>query len=268
MLAPLGAVPLAAVGLTMAVLTILGAGVYGLLVVLSTRIGEAQGAGQGRRIPFILRNGLVLGLIAGIGCAAVMTAVWPLLPMLGQPAEVIAAMPAYWFTMALLMIPFSVLTVFKSAFEAVGRAWLGTGFAFLGVGLNVPLNYMLIWGIGPFPMLGLTGAGIASLVAEALAVLAAWVWWRRAKSMRRLRLRKSLDRSEMASALREGAPLGMMYVAETGATAVGTFLIGLFGTVALAGNQIALSIESAVLHAAAGHHRRSCYFDRTSQGCR
>ncbi|MFZ4687523.1 MAG: polysaccharide biosynthesis C-terminal domain-containing protein, partial [Hyphomonadaceae bacterium] len=68
-----------------------------------------------------------------------------------------------------------MLTVFKSAFEAVGRPWLGTSFAFLGVGLNVPLNYMLIWGIGPFPMLGLTGAGIASLVAESLALLAAWV---------------------------------------------------------------------------------------------
>lgn len=244
MLAPLGAIPLAAVGLTNAVLIILVAGVYGLLGALSIRIGNAHGAKQGRRIPLILRSGLALGLVVGVGSVAVMAAVWPALPWLGQPAEVITAMPAYWAAMALFMVPFAVLTVFKSVFEAVGRPWLGTAFAFLGVLINVPLNYVLIWGIGPFPMLGLTGAGIASFTAETLALIAAWFWWRRARSMRRLRLRTPIDRAEMAAAFREGAPLGVMYIAETGATAVATFLVGLFGTIALAGNQVALSVES------------------------
>lgn len=244
MLAPLGPVPLAAAGLTGAVLVIVLAGGYGLLSALSVRIGEAHGARQGRRVPFILRNGLILGLFVGLASVAAMAAAWPVLPFLGQPDEVIAALPAYWAWMALFMIPFSILTVFKSAFEAVGRPWLGTAFAFLGVVLNVPLNYALIWGPGPLPALGLQGAGIASFLAEALALLAAWVWWRGARSMRRLRLRRPFDRAEIGAALREGAPLGLMYVAETGATAVATFLIGLFGTVALAGNQIALSIES------------------------
>lgn len=246
MLAPLGPVPLAAVGLTGAVLVIILAGVFGLLAALSVRIGEAHGARQGRRIPFILRNGLVLGLCTGLAGVAAMALLWPVLPRLGQPPEVIAAMPAYWAAMALWLLPFSVLTVFKSAFEAVDRPWLGAGFAFLGVVLNVPLNYVLIWGIGPFPMLGLAGAGIASFAAEVLALLAAWLYWGRARSMRRLRLRRPLDRNEIAATLREGAPLGLMYVAETGATAVATFLIGLFGTVALAGNQVALSVESVL----------------------
>ena len=63
----------------------------------------------------------------------------PLLPLLGQPDEVIAAMPAYWFWICAFLIPFSILTAFKSAFEAVEKPWLGTAFAFLGVGVNVPL---------------------------------------------------------------------------------------------------------------------------------
>jgi MATE family multidrug resistance protein len=237
-------VPLASAGLTGAVLVIVIAGIYGLLAALSVRIGEAWGAGEGRRISYILRNGLTLGLLVGLGGAGAMALAWPFLPLFRQPPEVIAAMPGYWAMMALWILPFSVLTVFKSAFEAVGRPWLGAGFAFLGAALNVPLNYALIWGPGPLPAFGLTGAGIASFLAEALALLAAWAFWARARSMRRLRLRKGLSRAEMASALREGAPLGLMYVAETGASAVATFLVGLFGTVALAGNQVALSIES------------------------
>ncbi len=242
MLAPFGPLPLAAVGITNAVAVILFAAIYGLLSAMSVRVGAAHGAGQGRRIPGILRNGLALGWVVGTGGATAMLAVWPLLPSLGQPREVLAIMFPYWVTISLLMLPFSVLTVFKATFEAVDRPWVGTGFAFLAVGINVPLNYALIWGIGPLPPLGLTGAGIASLAAEALALAAAWAFWARARSMRRLRLRSGISGAEMASVAREGAPLGLMYVAETGAMAVATLMIGTFGAVALAGNQVAMSV--------------------------
>lgn len=242
MLAPLGPLPLAAVGITNAVAIILWAAIYGLLSAMSVRVGAAYGAGQGRRIPVLLRNGLALGAMVGVAGALLMLASWLLLPLLGQPPEVLAIMFPYWLCIAALMLPFSVLLVFKSTFEAVDRPWVGTGFAFLAVGINIPLNYALIWGIGPFPALGLTGAGIASLVAESLALLAAWAFWRRARSMRRLRLRAALSGAEMAGVAREGAPLGLMYIAETGAMAVATLMIGTFGAVALAGNQVAMSV--------------------------
>lgn len=242
MLAPLGPVPLAAVGLTNAAAIIVYAALYGLLSVMSVRIGTAYGAGAARTIPAILRNGLALGAVAGVGGALVMGAIWPLMPLFGQPAEVLEAMPAYWAAMSLLMIPFSILTVFKSTFEAVGRPWVGTFFAFTAVVLNVPLNYALIWGVGPFPMLGLTGAGIATVTAESIALAAAWMYWQRAPSMRRLRLRRPLDTATIRATAVEGAPLGLMYVAETGAVAVATLIIGTFGTVALAGNQVAMAV--------------------------
>jgi MATE family multidrug resistance protein len=234
--------PLAAVGITNAVAIILYAAIWGLLSAMSVRVGTAHGAGQGRRIPAILRNGLALGWGVGVLGALVMLALWPMLPLLGQPKEVLAIMLPYWVAISVLMIPFSVLTVFKATFEAVDRPWVGTGFALLAVAINVPLNYALIWGIGPLPMLGLTGAGIASLAAESLALLAAWVFWARARSTRRLRLRARLNGEEIASVAREGAPLGLMYIAETGAMAVATLMIGTFGAVALAGNQVAMSV--------------------------
>ncbi len=63
MLAPLGPVPLAAVGLTGAGSTILFATVWGVLTTLGVRVGTAWGAGEALRIPHILRNGLVLGAL-------------------------------------------------------------------------------------------------------------------------------------------------------------------------------------------------------------
>jgi len=242
MLAPLGPVALAAAGLAGAVALIIYAALYGLLSALSVRIGQAWGAGQARRIPLILRNGLALGALAGLAGALVMGASFLLLPWLGQPPEVIAAVPGYWAAISLFMIPFALLTVFKASFEAIDRPWLGTGFAFIAVAVNVPLNYALIWGAGPLPELGLLGAGIASVLAESFALALAWAFWRGAPSMRRLRLRRALTLSEIGASLREGAPLGALYVAETGAMAVAVAMIGTFGTVALAANQVASSI--------------------------
>lgn len=242
MLAPLGPVALAAAGLAGAVALIIYAALYGLLSALSVRIGQAWGAGEARRIPLILRNGLALGALAGLAGALVMGASFLLLPWLGQPPEVIAAVPGYWAAISLFMIPFALLTVFKASFEAIDRPWLGTGFAFIAVAVNVPLNYALIWGAGPLPELGLLGAGIASVLAESFALALAWAFWRGAPSMRRLRLRRALTLSEIGASLREGAPLGALYVAETGAMAVAVAMIGTFGTVALAANQVANAI--------------------------
>ncbi|MCC5976173.1 MAG: MATE family efflux transporter [Rubellimicrobium sp.] len=242
MLAPLGPLPLAAVGITNGVAVILYASIYGLLSAMSVRVGNAHGARLQRRIPAILRNGLVLGAITGVAGAGVMLAAWPLLGYLRQPPEVLAIMFPYWVAISVVMIPFSVLTVFKATLEAVDRPWQAAGLAFLAVIINVPLNYSLIWGLGPLPQLGLTGAGIASVVAETLALGAAWLYWARARSMRRLRLRAALSGAEIASVAREGAPLGLMYTAEAGAMTVATLMIGTFGAVALAGNQVAMSV--------------------------
>lgn len=242
MLAPLGAVPLAAVGMTSAVSLILISAIAGLLSALSVRIGAAHGAGAGRQIPAMLKAGLTLGLLVGMAGTAVMLALWPLMPLLGQPPEVIAIAFPYWVAVSVMLIPYSVLTVFASVFEAVDRPWLGTALAFLAVVVNIPLNYALIWGIGPFPMLGLAGAGLATLLAESFALLVAFGLWRYAPALRRLRLRRVMAWGDLRATLRNGAPMGVLYVAETGAMAVATLIIGLFGTVALAGNQVAMSV--------------------------
>jgi multidrug resistance protein, MATE family len=242
MLAPLGALPLAAVGMTGAVSLMMVAAIAGLLSALSVRIGAAYGARAGRAIPVMLRAGLMLGLTVGVAGAGVMLAMWPLMPLLGQPAEVIAIAFPYWASIALMLIPYSLLTVFASVFEAVDRPWLGTALALFAVLVNIPLNYALIWGIGPFPQLGLLGAGLASLLAETIALALAFGLWRFAPSLRRLRLRGTLSWADMRATLRLGAPMGVLYIAETGAMAVATLIIGLFGTVALAGNQVAMSV--------------------------
>lgn len=242
MVAPLGAAPLGAVGLTSSVIIIAYAAIYGALSTIGIGVAQAHGARATGRIAGLVRNGLALGLMVGATGTALVLLAGLALPYLGQPAEVIAVIAPYWVAMALLLIPFSLLIVMKQLFDSIDRPWLGVGFAFLATGVNVPLNWVLIYGPGPLPALGLTGAGIASLVSESVGFGAAYLYWRRARSTRRLRIRAPVTRAEVARIGGEGAPLGLMYAAETGAYALAGMMIGWFGAAALAANQVVSAV--------------------------
>src|SRR2546428_2591044 len=102
--------------------------------------------------------------------------------------------------------------------------------------LLVVLSPALIWGWGPFPRLGIAGAGVAVVIYYCLGSLVLGVALRSRRnlvrlSLRRVRLRVALFRD----ILRVGLP-GALNTIQTNLTVVVlTGLVGAFGTVALAG---------------------------------
>lgn len=234
MIAPLGTLALAGAALTGAIIVILYAGLYGFVASVGIEAAHRYGAGDTDGLGRVLRSGLALGLGAGAAGAAFMAGAFWLLGPMGQPPEVLAILWPYWLSMALFLVPVATLYVIGQVLNAMDRPWTGAGLAFVGVALNVPLNYTLIWGLGPIPALGLVGAGIASLLAEAGAVLAG-LWWLH----RRGWLRRAVPEPGLTLRLaREGVPMGLGYAGEGGAWAVVGLVLGLFGAVALAAHQI------------------------------
>jgi MATE family multidrug resistance protein len=246
MIAPLGTNALGAVSLTMSVSIAFYAAIYGLVSMIGVSIAAAHGADDRTATAVLFRSGLVLGTIVGIGGALLMAGLLLLLPLFGQPTQVLAILPGYWLTMAVFLIPYAMMLVLKALFDAIDRPWTGVVFALLGVAINVPLNYVLINGVGAWSGLGLTGAGLASLLAEGMAVAMALLYLRYARWLAHIRL-VGASRAALAAQLREGAPVSFGYFAETTAYAFAGVMVGWFGAVALAANQIVGSI-SAVLY--------------------
>lgn len=246
MIAPLGTVPLAAASLVGSVIIVYYACMWGLFSVVGVDIANAHGAGDPRRIAAATRNGIVTGALVGAAAAATMLALLLAVPAMGQPPEVVAILTPYWVLMALLLIPFAILLVFKQLFDAIDRPWVGVGFALVAVLVNVPLNAVLIYGLFGLPALGLTGAGVASLVAETVGAALAWLVWRRARFTRRMRVRAPITRAKVAGAAAAGAPLSVAAMGEAGAYALAGLMLGWFGAAALAANQIVNAVGTVL----------------------
>lgn len=246
MLGPLGAVALACASLTGSVILILWSALYGFLAPVGILVARAFGAGDFRRVASVVAHGRWLALAIGVGSALVMVAVLAVLPAFGQPPEVVEAIGPYWIAMACVMIPYSLNLVFKQLLDAIDRPWTGVAFMFIAVVVNVPLNYGLIHGLWGLPRLGLTGAGVATLVAESVSLVAFHAYWRFAPSMAAARHAVRVGREGLGEQSREGLPVGLQYLAECGAIAVAGVLIGLLGAPSLAANQIVFSVASVL----------------------
>ncbi len=234
MISPLGTVPLAAAGVTTAILIIMISTLWGVITVISVQISQAHGADNPDRVAAALRGGLILCLIGGSVGALLMIALFPLLGPLGQPSEVLAILLPYWVSMALWMIPFTLFFGLKALFDAVDWPWTAVGLSYIGVIVNIPANYTFIHVLD----MGLLGAGLASILSQSVSLIAAIVMLLRAPGLAPFRQKVSISWSNLKKQGAEAMPLCIGYAGEGGAYAIVGVMMGWLGAEALAAHQI------------------------------
>ncbi len=246
MLAPLGEIPLAVVSLSASGLSVLYAGLYGFMGPVAIYAGHAYGAGAPDRVAGALFHGLAVGGTMGVLATLIMVAALPTLRLMDQPPLVLAALTPYWLWIAASMAPFTMLLAFKQVYDGVDRAWLAMGLMTFGGVLNIPLNWIFIYGHLGVPALGVTGAGIASFLSTTCTLLIMVLHWALSAKMAAYRVPIPLSRGGIWAQLRDGLPMGAQYAAEGGAFALAGLMIGWFGATALAANQIVSAVTLVI----------------------
>src|SRR6516225_11391638 len=151
----------------------------------------------------------------------------------------------YWFMPALLLqFP---LVAMGSALRATGIVQAPVVFSVISVILNMVLAPFLIFGIGPWPKLGVTGAALATFISILVANLL--VIWYFEKKYHYLRFRISEWRAQFkiwASMLRIGVPAGAEFVLLFFYILIVYMIIRSFGPAAQAGFGIGARVMQAL----------------------
>ncbi len=170
--AHVGADAVATVGLTEAVLTLLFSVAMGLSVataaMVARRIGEKNLDGAAEAGAQSILLGLAIAAVCGVAGA------WfapDVLRLMGASPSIVATGAGYTRVIyggsAAVMLLFIINAVFRGA----GDAALAMRVLWIANLINIVLNPLLIFGLGPFPRLGVLGSGIGTTVGRSVGVL-------------------------------------------------------------------------------------------------
>jgi putative MATE family efflux protein len=245
----LGANAVATVGLTESMLTLVFSVAMGLSLsttaMVARRIGEKDPEGAAVAGVQAIALGLFISLAVGVPCG-----IWApnLLRLMGASPEIIATGSGY--TRICLGGSFAVLLLFlnNAIFRGAGDAAIAMRLLWVSNIINLILDPCLIFGWGPFPRLGVTGAALATLTGRSIGML--YQFYRLMRGTERLRILRSQIRLQWTVLLRlmRVSVTGILQFAIAHTSWIGLVrIVSIFGAAALAGYTIAIRVVIFVI---------------------
>ena len=191
--------------------------VFGIGMAATILIGQAMGARdvvQARRVMGTSAT-FFIGISVLIAIAGWFMA-HPLLRAMGTPAASLPLAEAYLRIIFLATPTLYAFAFLSAALRGAGDSRTPFRFLLLSVALDIALNPLLIFGVGPFPRLGIAGAAWATLLAQSLSLLGllaymrqrGHVLWLGRKDLGLLRI----DLAILRALVVKGVPMGLQMV--------------------------------------------------------
>lgn len=242
--AHIGSEAVAIVGLTESMMVIVYTLAFGLTIgasaTVARRIGERDRDGAARAAVQALALGLAVSLTLA---AAGATAAPFLLRAMGGSADVVRHGAPFTRVMLGGSASAFMLFVVNSIFRGAGDAAVAMRVLWIGNAVNLVLGPLLIFGVGPFPRLGVLGAAIGTTIGRTTGVLLG------ARQLTRgsghLAVRRDHARVEARAVLRLArmCASGTFQILIGSAAWIGLIrILATFGSVAVAGYTIAIRI--------------------------
>ena len=219
----------------------------GVILGLDPIVSQAHGRGDGPSTGLALQRGILLALALSVPLAFLWTRAGPALRLAGQDPE----LAVHAQTFVLWQIPgipaFLVYTALRQYLSGRGIMRPAMWVAWAANGVNLFLDWVLIFGHLGFAPRGIAGAGLATGLSRVFMMVAltslvlggrlhhgAWPGWSRL----------AFSRSGLADILRIGLPVGAQFGLEVWGFHIATLLAGLLGATALAAHAIVLNLAS------------------------
>lgn len=179
----LGTQQLAALSFTFPVVLVISSLAMGLGIGTSSVVSRAIGEGDFHKVKRLTTDSLVLSvLIVVVFVLAGLLTLEPVFRMLGATSELLPLIKQYMRIWYMGMVFVVVPMVGNNAIRATGDTKTPSAVMLVAVAVNLVLDPLLIFGIGPFPRLELVGAAITTVFARAsVFVVAVYILAKREK---------------------------------------------------------------------------------------
>src|SRR3989454_3131864 len=240
----LGANAVATVGLTESLLSLVFA--VGLGLILSTtamvarRIGEKDPAGAAVAGVQAIAIGLAVSALVGIPCIFYAP---DLLRLMGASPQIVAVGSGYARIALAGSGAIMMLFLNNAIFRGAGDAAIAMRLLWVSNIINLVLDPCLIFGLGPFPRLGVTGAALATFTGRSIGVI--YQFYRLLHGSERIRVLQRHIRLNFTVLLRllRVSLTGILQFAIAHTSWIGLVrIVSMFGSAALAGYTIAIRI--------------------------
>lgn len=209
--------------------------------------GHALGAGCPGNASKYAANALqltiILGLLFGVICVVFSA---PLIGFfkLNSPQVISDARIYLQITSGLVIFSFLNQT-FTDIFTAMGDSRSSFIATTIGLVVNIILDPVLIFGIGPFPELTVMGAAIATVIAQAIVTLMFFYYASKDSVIfKEVKLFHMPERKFMATIIKTGAPTSIQSIMFTGISMIIARMVAGYGDAAVAVQKVGSQIES------------------------
>ncbi|WP_428946017.1 MATE family efflux transporter [Pantoea sp. FN060301] len=221
---------------------------HGLLLSLTPVVAQYNGSGRRDRVAWQVRQAYWL---AGFSSLLIMIVLYNAGYVINamQNVDPLLASKAVGYLHALLWgVPgYLFFQVARNQCEGLSKTKPGMVMGFIGLLVNIPVNYIFIYGHFGMPALGGVGCGVATATVYWVMFIAMRYWVSRARSMRDIRLPARFsppDRKVLWRLFTLGLPVALALFFEVTLFAVVALLVSPMGIVKVAGHQIALNFSS------------------------
>jgi MATE family multidrug resistance protein len=221
----------------------------GIILATTPNVAQRFGGGQHEQIGPIVRQAAWMGFGIGLLAALLMWNAEPVLHLMNVEEGLIGPTMAYLRAVACGFPAMALYQVLRCYSDGLGHTRPSMMVGILALMLNIPLNYIFIYGKLGLPAMGGVGCGWATASVMGFMLLAMLFWVRRASYYRPSQLFTRFDWpqwSVLKHLLSVGVPIGVAVFAEASIFSVIALLIGALGATVVAGHQIALNFTSLI----------------------
>lgn len=210
--------------------------------IISIKVGKGEKEGAINTIYEIIFISIIVGLVYML----ILNNSEILFNIVGAPKEIIKLAKEYLQIIAFTSPVICLYQGMRAFCEGYNKNTLIMAISLIGIGINIPINYVLVYGKFGFPSMGAIGCGWATSISMCFMCICLFVYLHSHSILKLPKLVKKLfipNIFDIIYILKLGVPIGMNLFIDAAVISFTVLLLSSYGEIVISSYEIALNVN-------------------------